>query len=176
MENSGNGQVNRTYFYMILLLMLVLPVLSVWINVYLDESFVVIYLKVPLIIKLGKWFVFWAIGVRLFTAGLRQVTKPKFTLEMIFNIKSVESSAIVRELGFANICFGLSGILSIFIPDWRPAAAFTGGLYMGIAGVYHIIKKPSGFNEIVAMVSDLFVFIILAIYLIVIVLNNNILK
>ena len=34
----------------------------------------------------GKWFVFWAVGVRLFIAGVRQA-QPQFTAKSIFEIK-----------------------------------------------------------------------------------------
>lgn len=94
----------------------------------------------------------------------RQAVKPAFTAKDIFHIDSVESHTIVRELGFANICFGLLGILSLFVLQWRSAAAFTGGMYMGIAGVYHIIKKPASPNEVIAMVSDIFIFLVMAGY------------
>ncbi len=106
--------------------------------------------------------------MRLFTAGLRQSIKPAFTAEEIFHIKDTGSQIIVRELGFANICFGLLGVLSIFIQEWCSAAAFTGGLYMGIAGIYHVIKKPSTPNEKLAMISDLFIFVVMMVYLVLI--------
>jgi hypothetical protein len=32
---------------------------------------------------LGRWFVFWAVGVRLLTAGIRQIAQPRFTAETI---------------------------------------------------------------------------------------------
>mgnify|MGYP006989339736 CR=1 FL=1 len=46
------------------------------------------------------------------------------------------------------------------------AAAFVGGLYFGIAGINHIIKKPAGLNEWIAMVSDIFIFLVMVAYLI----------
>ena len=158
MKNQNDLKINKVYFSTILLLMLVLPVISIIIDSrsHPDQDLTALT---------GKWFVFWAVGTRLLLAGIRQAAKPAFTLEQIFHIKNIESQVIVRELGFANICFGIAGILSIFIPGWRPAAGFIGGLYMGIAGVYHIIKKPVSANEIIAMVSDIFIFIILAVYL-----------
>jgi hypothetical protein len=158
MENPDNMKVNRTYFYMIILLMLILPIISIIVDYqyHKDRS---------LILLVGKWFVFWAVGIRLLLAGLRQAIKPAFTAKEIFNLEGTESHVIVRELGFANLCFGLIGLLSLFVPEWRSAAAFTGGLYMGIAGFYHILKKPEGFNEVVAMVSDIFIFLVLAAYL-----------
>jgi hypothetical protein len=158
MEDQGNEKISRGYLVSLLLLMLVLPAVSVWVDYvpYPGLAFM------PLV---GKWFVFWAVGVRLFAAGLRQVAKPLFTLQQIFHIQEPSGQVVVRELGFANICFGLIGMLALFIPPWRPAAAFAGGLYMGIAGVYHLVKKTESLNEVVAMVSDIYILLIMAAYL-----------
>jgi hypothetical protein len=156
MEKQNDLKINKVYLGSVVLLMLVLPVISIIADRGNAQN---------LIQLIGKWFVFWAIGIRLLLAGLRQISKPAFTLKEIFHINNTESQVIVRELGFANICFGITGILSIFISQWLPAAGFTGGLYMGIAGVYHIIKKPSGTNEVIAMVSDLFILLVLGVYL-----------
>lgn len=77
----------------------------------------------------GKWFIFSAVGLRLFLAGIKQVKNPEFTAKQIFHIDSPQSYPILRELGFANICFGLVGIVSIFKPDWRIVSAFASGIY-----------------------------------------------
>jgi hypothetical protein len=69
-------------------------------------------------------------------------------------------------LGLANICIGAAGIISLFIPQWRMAAAFVGGFYIGIAGINHIIKKPTSPNEWVAMISDLFIFVVVLVCMI----------
>ena len=29
----------------------------------------------------GKWFVFWTVGIQLFLAGLRQIVQPRYTAE-----------------------------------------------------------------------------------------------
>ena len=158
MENQRHLKLNKVYFYSVLLLMLVFPAISILAD-YIHQP------GIPFVALTGKWFIFWAIGVRLFTAGIRQVAKPLFTLTEIFHIQNSESQVIVRELGFANSCFGVTGILAMFIATWQPAAGFIGGLYMGIAGIYHIVKKPAGANEIVAMVSDLFIFLVMVVYL-----------
>ncbi|BAU55799.1 DUF6790 family protein [Mucilaginibacter gotjawali] len=157
-KETANKGFSKGYFAVIMLLMLLLPIISIAIDTYYNPDMALMALT-------GKWFVFWAIGVRLFTAGLRQAAKPAFTAQHIFHINDAGSQVIVRELGFANVCMGLIGILSILLPGWCPAAAFVGGLYMGIAGVHHIIKKPAGANEVIAMVSDLFIFLVMAIYL-----------
>lgn len=112
----------------------------------------------------GKWFIFSAVGLRLFLAGIRQTTNPAFTAKEIFHIDKPESFPILRELGFANICFGLVAIVSLFMPGWRVVSAFASGLYYGIAGLQHLIKKPAGTNEMFALVTDIIIFIFLAIY------------
>ena len=115
---------------------------------------------------IGKYFIFWAIGVRLLIAGLKQSLQPRFTAEQIFNIRnSEESLAVVRELGFANICLGLAGILSLFRTEWRPVAAITGGLYFGLAGLLHVFRAPASRNETIAKVSDLSIFGVVLLYL-----------
>jgi hypothetical protein len=114
---------------------------------------------------LGKWFIFWAIGIRLFTAGISQASNPAFTAR-IFRMKSQESFVIIRELGFANISLGVMGILSVINHDWRLLAAIVGGLFLGIAGLQHLFKKPDSQNEVIAMFYDLSVLIIIILYLI----------
>ena len=113
-----------------------------------------------------KWFIFSAVGLRLFFAGIKQVKNPEFTAKQIFQINGPESYPILRELGFANICFGLVALVSFFKPDWRIVSAFASGLYYGIAGIQHIFKKSSGINEKFAMWTDLLIFALLLIYFI----------
>lgn len=62
---------------------------------------------------LGRWFVFWAIGIRLFTAGIRQIVRPRFTAETIFGTTDPGALKIVPELGFANVSAGAVAIASI---------------------------------------------------------------
>lgn len=112
----------------------------------------------------SKWFIFSAVGLRLFLAGIKQLKNPEFTAKEIFHLDSPDSFPILRELGFANICFGLVGIVSLFKPDWRIVSAFASGLYYGIAGVQHGLKKRSGTNEKFALITDLVIFVLLLIY------------
>ena len=92
-------------------------------------------------ILIGKWFIFWAIGIRLFTAGIKQASDPAFTAIKIFKLHSKESYVIIRELGFANICLGITSILSLINNQWRPIGAITGVVFFGFAGLQHISKK-----------------------------------
>jgi hypothetical protein len=156
MQPQPNSQINKPYLTFIILIMFVLPSLSVIIEHYAGKE------QSSLISLVGKWFIFWAVGLRLFIAGLRQTLNPSFTAESIFHITNKESFVIVRELGFANICMGAAGIISLFVPQWRMVAAFVGGLYLGIAGINHLIKKPVSLNEWTAMISDIFIFLVMA--------------
>jgi len=45
-------------------------------------------------------------------------------------------------------------------------AAISGGLFIGIAGIQHVIKKPISFNEKVAMISNIFIFFIMITFII----------
>ena len=58
---------------------------------------------------IGKWFVFWPVGVRLFAAGMRQVAQPRFTAEHIFQINDRAVFPIIREVGFGNLAMGSFG-------------------------------------------------------------------
>jgi hypothetical protein len=142
----------------IILVMLVLPLASMLAEAAVDAG-------APFTgERAGMWFLFWGIGIRLLTAGIRQALNPAFTAREIFKITGDESLALVRELGFSNLCLGLTGTLALFLPAWRMPAACAGGLYMGIAGIQHLFKKPSNANEITAMVSDVFIFLLMSAY------------
>lgn len=143
------------YLISILLFMLILPIISIAFE----------WGTLPAWPLIGKWFVFWAVGIRLFIAGARQITKPEFTAKDIFHIDSQESLVIVRELGFANLSIGLAGILSLLKPGWTEIAAITGGLFFGLAGLLHVQKKRGSTNEVIAMISDLFIFLVIVLYL-----------
>jgi len=158
MAISNHSDVNKKYIIVVSILTFILPLLCsvVQIQINKDTSF-----SFDLI---GKWFIFSAVGLRLFIAGIKQTTDPAFTAKEIFHLNNPESFPIVRELGFANICFGIIGILSLFLPQWRVVSAFGSGLYYGIAGLQHFLKKPVGTNEKFALVTDVIIFILLLVY------------
>lgn len=159
--NQRNGTPpNIMYFIGISAITFLLPVIG---------SFAEVLIHRPEIFSLalfGKWFIFSAVGVRLFIAGIKQTINPEFTAKEIFQLSGAESFPIIRELGFSNLCFGLLGIISLLQPEWRIASAFASGLYYGLAGIQHLLKKPTGSNEIFALVTDFLIFIFLAIYFI----------
>jgi hypothetical protein len=146
------------YLSFVVLLMLVLPVGSI----YIEHS--CLHATAPLMLLVGEWFVFWSAGVRLFLAGLRQFFQPRFTAEEIFHINGDEVLPIVRELGVANFATGVVGISSLMAPSFTLPMAIASGLFYGIAGIRHFADRDRCRNQNVAMVSDLFVFLILAAY------------
>ena len=146
------------YFLTIVLLMFVFPIASVL------TEFIFFRSNAEVVFLIGKWFVFWAVGVRLFLAGMRQSLNPRFTAEEIFGIKADEPLIIVQELGFANLSIGLLGIITIFNGLWIMPSAIAGCLFYGLAGIRHLTKKERNPFERGAMLSDLFIFIVLIIY------------
>lgn len=92
---------------------------------------------------------------------------PGFTAKEIFEINDLKSHPIILELGFSNICLGLLGVSSLAIHEFRLAAAFAGGIYYGLAGSMHLFRKNKNNTELFAMVSDLYIFIVLLIIIVI---------
>jgi hypothetical protein len=146
------------YLVTVVLLLLVLPVASVVADrIWHGGGF-------DLMLSVGMWFTFWAVGVRLFIAGIRQLLRPQLTAEGIFAIKDPATFAIVREIGFGNLAMGTLGLLTLHWPAFLVAAAIVGGLYYGLAGAGHLFRGHRNFDGQVAMVSDFFIFAVLAVF------------
>src|SRR6185436_9072678 len=149
---------NKTYVLFVFALTIVFPAISIWIDsIFRAGNAVDLALA-------GKWFIFYAVGIRLFIAGVRQMVDPSFTAKEIFEIEDRSCHPVIRELGFANLCFGLIGIISLFMPSWRIVSAFGSGLYFGLAGIMHLTRKPADINGRFALVTDLFIFLVLLAY------------
>jgi hypothetical protein len=146
------------YLIVIILLVLVFPVASVIIETRLAGG------TTDVMWLIGKWFVLWSVGVRLFIAGLRQTAQPQFTAEAIFAIKDRGALPIVREIGFANLAMGTLGLLSFAKSGFVVPAAIVGGLYYGLAGIGHLIRSERNFDEWTALISDVFMFVVLAVF------------
>ena len=145
------------YLAIVVLLMAVLPLGSVLIEHAVNGM--------GMLELVGKWFVFWPVGVRLLLAGMRQIFTPAFTAKTIFKIEDPSVFHIVQELGFGNTAIGLLGILTLFAPDWIIPAAITGAIFYGLAGIGHILSKERNGMKTIAMVSDLAISALLAIFL-----------
>ena len=145
------------YLAVIVLLMGVFPIASILVEFALLRS------SADLLFLIGKWFVFWSVGVRLLLAGLRQIANPEFTAQTIFGVKEKAALTIVQELGFGNLAIGLLGVLTLFNRQWIAPAAIVGGLFYGLAGIKHLTKGDRNATENIAMISDLFIAVVLAI-------------
>jgi hypothetical protein len=148
------------YFASVVLLLFAFPVASIavealWLHGGTDLTFLI-----------GKWFVFWAVGVRLFLAGVRQVIQPQFTAESIFDIKDPAAHAIVREIGFGNLAMGALGLASLAQTAWLVPASIVGGLCYGLAGAGHVFRGSKNFNEQTALVTDLLMFVVLGVFVV----------
>jgi hypothetical protein len=146
------------YFLTVLLLMLILPAGSIYSEHWHFHS------TAPLMLLVGKWFVFWSTGVRLAIAGIRQNLQPRFTSEHIFGIKGDDPLPFVRELGVANLATGTVGLLSLWQPSFVLPMAISAAIFYGIAGIRHVTHGAKTFNEAVAMISDLLIALVFIAY------------
>ena len=154
------------YYAMVIGLMVVLPVVSVIIEYAVSGG------SADVLTLVGKWFLFWGIGVRLFIAGLSQTLRPAFTAENILgDTDSAGATQIVRELGFANLGFGLVGLIAPWVEGWAQPGSIAPALFLGLAGVVHIAKKHKNTKEWVATLTDLVIAVVLAVFVIVSVLS-----
>jgi len=142
------------YLAILLLVMLIAPLASVLAEVLVSGG--------PVAALVLKWFVFWGVGVRLALAGGKQVAQPAFTAQTIFEIADPKAQVIVQELGFANLAFGLLGLLSLVFPAFLEPAAVGGGLFYLLAGITHALRRGKNRTETIAMVSDLAIVAVLA--------------
>ncbi|GAA0638948.1 DUF6790 family protein [Brevundimonas lenta] len=147
------------YLIVVIGLTFVLPAASVLIEWLLPGHAGLIFL-------IGKWFVFWAVGVRLLTAGVRQMAQPEFTARTIFEIRDPDASKIVSELGAANVAIGSIGVASLYFEAWVLPAAVCGFIFYTLVGVRHLRNRQRKPDENLATYSDLWVAVVLAIYLI----------
>jgi len=146
----------RTYVTMIVLLMFVLPAGCI----ALDRVYGVT--TGDLLFVACQWFVFWAVGIRLLLAGVRQMLQPRYTAQTILGLHSPDATFLVRELGFGNTALGCIGIASLANPAWVWPAAVAGVVFFGLAGINHWRHAERTSLQTVAMVSDLGVALILA--------------
>jgi hypothetical protein len=71
MSVAPREPLNRFYLATVLVLMLIVPGAFTIVESLRGDGHLA-----SIAAATGKWFVFWAIGVRLFSAGIRQATKP----------------------------------------------------------------------------------------------------
>jgi len=146
------------YVPMIILLTIVLPVGTAAYQYFVE------HLPATFLSLLGMAYVFWAGGVRLFLAGLRQTFQPQFTAREIFEMKTDEALPVVQELGFANIAMGALCMVAVFIHGMAIGGAIVAGLYYGLAGLKHAMSETRNSNRNLAMITDILISAVLAAY------------
>jgi hypothetical protein len=148
------------YLIAVLLLTLLLPVSSMIVENYQLHG------MLEWMSLAGKWFVFWAAGIRLVLAGIRQIVRPQFTAEYIFHIPGDATAPLVRELGAANLAIGLVGSACLSVPDFVLPVAIIACIFYGAAGIRHATASEKTKPMMIAMVSDLFLCLVFAAYLV----------
>lgn len=147
------------YIALVVLMMLVLPVASIAAEMLLGA-------EPGLLFLVGKWFVFWGVGVRLFTAGIHQLAKPGYTSESIFRIADPNAAKLVTEIGFGNLAIGLLGLTTILMPAWLVPAALAGAVFYLLAGIKHVMNRDRAAAETIPLVSDLGMGALLTVWLV----------
>ncbi len=146
------------YLAVVALTMFVLPLVSIgW--AYAAGS-------TDLLRLTGVYFVFWGVGLRLTLAGVRQYLQPQFTARDILGLEGSESFVIVRELGGANIATGIAGLASLAFPTFVAPTALVAAIFYAFAAGEHLKSAHRGRNENVALWSDVFIALVLALYLV----------
>lgn len=129
--------------------MFVIPAICVAIDYLKKQNQDVLYL-------FCKWFVFWAIGIRGITGGLMQALNPAYTAWLLQT--GTDNYIIIRELGGANLAFGVLGVISIISHNYRKAAALSSAIFLLVASAIHISRLSIiELSEIMSLTGDLFV-------------------
>lgn len=140
-------------------LLAVFPVASV-----IAEYFL-LHRNADLAFLIGKWFVFWAIGIRFLGAGLQQLIDPADAAKTRFGTGDNAVQTMLIELGYADLAIGALGTLTLFNEMWITPAAFTGGLYYGFLGFAHIMNTERPWAETMAGAIELGLFVLFTAYL-----------
>jgi hypothetical protein len=149
------------YLVMVIGLMVVAPIVSIVIELSVAQG------SADVLFVIGKWFLFWGAGVRLFTAGISQVIRPQFTAQNILGETTPAANQVVQELGFANLGMGVAAIAAAWVPGWALPVAIVPAIFLTAAGVRHLFKKEKNTKELLATLSDLLVGAVLAVFVVV---------
>lgn len=149
------------YVPMVIALMFLFPLISIVAQIVLTDHGALSAAGALVII--ARWYVFWAVGVRLSLAGIRQIFQPSYTAHTILGLSGSDSLILVRELGIANAAIGATGLGTLFAPSWVPPLAMLGAIFYGLAGINHCFHKNRNGLQNLALVSDLFAALTLAV-------------
>lgn len=148
------------YLVMVLGLMVVLPIVSVVVELLVSGG------SADPLTSIGRWFLFWGAGVRLFIAGVSQSLRPQFTAQNILGETTPVANQLVRELGFANLGMGVAGIAGAWVAGWMVPAAIAPGVFLLLAGIAHSGKAGKNGKELAATLTDLLVGGVLVVFVV----------
>ncbi len=148
------------YFVMVIGLMVVAPLASIAVELAVAQG------NADLLFVVGKWFLFWGAGVRLFVAGVSQVIRPQFTAQNILGETTAAANLVVQELGFANLGIGAASIAGAWVSGWAVPVAIVPAIFLTAAGLRHIAKKGKNSKELLALATDLLVGLVLVVFVV----------
>lgn len=156
--NSSKAFAPDRYLFNTVFFAVLLPVISICTESHIK----VIFIDPGLI---GKWFIFWAAGVRPFFAGIKLVYRRWTAPAGFFYREMKENFLMIRQLGFAHIAIGVTGMLSLVNSNWRQIAGLAAAFFFGLSAVQHFFIKPVNGKEMAIMITDIMVFTIMLLYL-----------
>lgn len=149
---------NNSYLLAIIILTIILPLILSSVQWLWDSP-------VPYVSLLAQWFLFSAVGLRLFIAGIIQLFRPEFTLHHIFKITDDKSTQLVQEIGLHNLILGIAALLiPLYFYPHQFIIASMAGTYFGAAGLLHMTRKHASMNHKIAMISDLFIALMMIVF------------
>ena len=138
---------------------LVLPILSIIFNLIINYRKNIVENIYEII---GKWFIFWALGIRLVIAGLMQLFNPIYTNNLLQ--LNLNDFIIIQELGLANFSIGLLCIISFFKKLLQKYVCLYMFIFFIGASTLHIIRiKNINFDELITLVTNI-ILIVVALY------------
>jgi hypothetical protein len=132
-------------------LLFILPALFILVHAFAYGD------TLPIMLIIGKWFVFFAVGARLVGIGIRQILRPRASAKREFAVTDEHASRIMRILGLVHLSIGLVGVLSLFNTGWIIPSAIVGAFYYGFMGVQNFLTKEKNVYGYIAIGSSAFV-------------------
>jgi hypothetical protein len=144
---------------LVFLNIIILPVLSIIINLIINyqKNITEKFYEV-----IGKWFIFWSLGIRLVIAGLMQLVNPAYTNNLLQ--LGLSDFIIIRELGLANLSIGLLCTISFIKKSLQGYVCLYMFIYFTGASILHILRIGSiNFDEFITLITNV-ILVIIALY------------
>lgn len=109
-------------------------------------------------VLVGKWFIFWTVGIRFLVAGFTQVIRQG---RGALILQGDTTGGFGKVLGLVKMLLAGMAFLCVMKDSWSLLAAITVGVYVGLAGFQHDFKKPNTAEGWISMVYDMIVFTVI---------------